>query len=304
MWETFNKCSVHFCYMIPEIDSYSGVKEELKFFTTSGVRVKLLINLNRERMTVDQLRSEFGYRTSTLLPVLAELKSKGLIHQEDRCYDMTPFGKLISSKLIDFIETLSMFKTQEQFWKSHETCVIPELFFRNIGSLARSQIVEASPADLFEVHRYFLKLVEGCSVINGVSPFLHPELPHIFKIFIEQEAAVRLVVTYPVLELMRERHAEVLQHVGNMSNFSLRVIEEDVGVAFTVTEAILSLGFFRPDGTYDYNTDLVSEDPAAIEWGNALFEYYWHRSADVDASLLDTSTPLPAGQGVTHPDPD
>ncbi len=96
----------------------------------------------------------------------------------------------------------------------------------------------------------------------------------------------------------------MLQHVGDMSNFSLRVIEEDVGVAFTVTEAILSLGFFRPDGTYDYNTDLVSEDPAAIEWGNALFEYYWHRSADVDASLLDTSTPLPAGQGVTLPDPD
>jgi len=267
--------------MIPEIGSYDGVKEELKFFTTSGVRVKLLISLNRERMTMDQLRSEFGYRTSTILPVLAELKSKGLISQEDRYYDVTPFGRLISSKLIDFIETLSMFKTQEQFWKSHETYVIPELFFRNIGSLVRSQIVEASPADLFEVHRHFLKLVEGCSVINGVSPFLHPELPHIFKIFIEHEAAVRIVVTSPVLELMRERHGGVLQHVGDMSNFSMRVIEEDVGVAFTVTENILSLGFFRPDGTYDYNTDLVSDDPAAIEWGNALFEYYWHRSVDV-----------------------
>ncbi|MEA3282933.1 MAG: transcriptional regulator FilR1 domain-containing protein [Euryarchaeota archaeon] len=267
--------------MIPEIDLYDGVKEELKFFTTSGVRVKLLINLNRERMTVDQLRSEFGYRTSTLLPVLAELKSKGLIHQEDRCYDVTPFGKLISSKLIDFIETLSMFKTQEQFWKSHETYVIPELFFRNIGSLVRSHIVEASPADLFEVHRYFLKLVEGCSVINGVSPFLYPELPHLFKVFIEHEATVCIVVTSSVLELMRERHVEVLQQVRDMSNFSLRVIEEDVGIAFTVTEKTISLGFFRPDGTYDYNADLVSDDPAAIEWGNALFEYYWHRSADV-----------------------
>ncbi len=277
---------------------YNGIKDDLKFFTTSGVRVKLLISLNRERMTVDQLRSEFGYRTSTILPVLAELKSKDLIHQEDRCYDVTPFGRLISSKLIDFIETLYMFKTEEQFWKSHETYVIPELFFRNIGSLARSQIVEASPADLFEVHRHFLKLLEGRKVINGVSPFLHPELPDIFEIFIEHEAVVRLVITYPVLELIRERHAEVLQHVGDMPNFSLRVIEEDVRVAFTVTENIISLGFFRSDGTYDYNTDLVSEDPAAIEWGNALFEYYWHRSADVNASLLDASTPLPAGQGV------
>ncbi len=267
--------------MIPEIDSYDGVKEELKFFITSGVRVKLLISLNREKMTVDQLRGEFGYRTSTILPVIAELKSKDLIYQEDRYYCVTPFGKLISAKLIDFIETLHMFKTQEKFWKNHGSCTIPELFFRNIGSLVRSHIVEDTPADLLAIHRHFIKLLEGCNVINGVSPFLHPDFPDIFKMFIEHKAVVRLVVTSPVLALMRERHSEVLQHVGDMSNFSLRVIEENVGVAFTITENILSLGFFRPDGTYDYNTDLVSEDPAAIEWGTELFEYYWRRSVDV-----------------------
>ena len=260
---------------------YSGIKDDLKFFTTSGVRVKLLISLNREKMTMDQLRSEFGYRTSTILPVLAELKSKELIYQEDRYYDVTRFGRLISSKLIDFIETLFMFKTQEQFWKDHETYVIPELFFRNIGSLIRSQIVEASPEDIFEVHRHFLELLEGCKVINGVSPFLHPELPDMFRMFAEREAVVRLVVTAPVLELMRERHEAVLQRFKAMQNFRLRVIEDDVRVAFTVTEKTVSLGFFRPDGTYDYNTDLVSDDLNAIGWGNALFEYYWRRSTDV-----------------------
>ncbi len=267
--------------MIPEIDLYNGIKDDLKFFTTSGVRVKLLISLNRERMTMDQLRSELGYRTSTILPVLAELKSKDLIYQEDRHYCVTPFGRLVSSKLIDFIETLHMFKIQERFWKNHESCTIPDLFFRNIGALVRSHIVEDTPADLLATHRHFIKLLERCKVINGVSPFLHPDFPDIFKIFIEHEVAVRLVVTAPVLELMRERHGGVLQQVGGMPNFSMRVIEEDVRVAFTVTENILSLGFFRPDGTYDYGMDLVSEDPAAIEWGTALFEYYWHRSADV-----------------------
>jgi len=267
--------------MIPEIDSYDGVKDDLKFFTTSGVRVKLLISLNKGNMTVDQFRSEFGYRTSTLLPVLAELKSKDLIYQENRHYCVTQFGRLVSSKLIDFIETLHMFKMQERFWKNHESCTIPDLFFRNIGSLVRSHIVEDTPADLLATHRHFIKLLEGCNVINGVSPFLHPDFPHIFKMFIEHEAAVRLVVTAPVLELMRERHADVLQNVVDLSNFGMRVIDEEVKVAFTVTEKILSLGFFRPDGTYDYNTDLVSDDPAAIEWGNALFEYYWHRSTDV-----------------------
>jgi len=267
--------------MIPGIDSYNEIQEELKFLTTSGVRIKLLISLNKEKMTVDQFRDEFGYRTSTILPVLAELKSKDLIYKEDRQYGVTPYGKLISSKLIDFIETLSMFKTQERFWKSHETYVIPDLFFRNIGSLGRSTIIEDMPADLFATHRHFTELLGECGVVNGVSPFIHPDFPDMFKIFVESGVVVRLVVTYPVLKLMCDRHKDVLQHVATMPNFSLRVIDEDVQVAFTVTEKLLSLGFFRPDGTYDYSMDLVSEDASAIGWGNALFEYYWNRSVDI-----------------------
>jgi len=272
--------------MISGIDLYEGVKEELKFLATSGVRTKLLISLNKENMTMDQFRDEFGYRTSTILPVLAELKSKDLIYKDDRQYGTTPYGKLISSKLIDFIETLHMFKTQEQFWKNHETHVIPDLFFRNIGSLGKSAIIEDMPADLFATHRHFTELLGECEVVNGVSPFIHPDFPNLFKAFVEGGVVVRLVVTYPVLKLMCDRHKEVLQHVADMPNFSLRVTDEDIKVAFTVTEKLLSLGFFRPDGTYDYGMDLVSEDAAAIEWGNALFEYYWNQSSDITRASI------------------
>jgi predicted transcriptional regulator len=65
------------------------------------------------------------------------------------------------------------------------------------------------------------------------------------------------------------------------SNFNLRLTHEKMRTAFTVTDKFLSLGLYRTDGKYDFGTDLVSEGPAAIEWGNALFEYYWHRSVDV-----------------------
>ncbi len=278
---------MYFYCMIPEIESYEAVKGELKFFATSGVRIKLLISLNKEKMTVDQMRSEFGYRTSTILPVLAELKSRDLIHKDGGYYEMTPSGKLIASKLVDFIETLYMFKTQERFWKNHETYTIPDLFFKNVSSISRSHIMEHEPADIFAIPDHFMKMLEGCKIINGVSPFLHPDFPGMFSAFAEHEAAVRLVLTRPVLELACRRYSEVLQHVEGMPNFSLRVIDEDVKVAFTVTENILSLGFFRLDGTYDYNTDLVSEDAAAIEWGNMLFEYYWQQSTDVTLQDFD-----------------
>jgi len=272
--------------MIPEIDAYSGIKEELKFFTTSGVRVKLLISLNKERMMVDQMKTEFGYRTSTILPVLAELKSKELIYKKGGYYDVTPFGRLVSTKLIDFIETLHMFKTQEQFWKNHETYGIPDLFFRTLGSLSRSRILKPDTTDILAVYANFAEMLGSCRVIDGVSPFMYHELPGLFKRFTEQGVAIRLVVTRKVLELMRERYNYLLELSESVPNFSMRVIEDDLKVAFTVTENILSLGFFRQDGTYDYSTDLVSEDAAAIEWGNALFEYYWNRSTDINAVPL------------------
>ena len=267
--------------MIPGIDLYEEVKEELKFLATSGVRIKLLISLNKENMTMDQFRDEFGYRTSTILPVLAELKSKDLIYKDDRQYGLTQYGELHSSKLIEFIEALHMLKKQKRFWKNHETHVIPDLFFRSIGSLNRSTIMEDMPADLFATHRHFTELLGGCEVVNGVSPFIHPDFPDLFKVFVESGVVVRLVVTYPVLKLMCDRHKDVLQHVVNMPNFSLRVADKDVKVAFTVTEKLLSLGFFRLDGTYDYGMDLVSEDATAILWGSALFEYYWNQSVDI-----------------------
>lgn len=267
--------------MVAGIESYGAVKNELKFFATSSVRVKLLISLNEEEMSVDQLRSEFGYRTSTILPVIAELKSKDLIYQDNRCYGVTPIGKLVSLKLIDFIRTLELLKTQKLFWLNHESHNIPELFFASIGSLNNSCIVDDTSANPFATHENFVSLLEGCSVIKGVSPILYPDYPEIFKQLIEGGIEVRLVVTDQVLELMHAKYDKILKDMIGKSNFNLRLTHEKMRTAFTVTDKFLSLGLYRTDGKYDFGTDLVSEDPAAIEWGNALFEYYWHRSVDV-----------------------
>ena len=267
--------------MIAEIESYNAVKNELKFFATSGVRIKLLISLNKEEMTMDQLRSEFGYRTSTILPVLAELKSKDLIYQDDRRYGVTPLGKLISLKLIDFIKTLKMQKIQKTFWLTHESHMIPELFFASIGLLSNAYIVRDTSANPFATHENFVNALEGCSVVKGVSPILYPDYPNIFKRLIESGVETQMLVTDQVLELLHTKFDVILKDIINKPNFNLKSTYEELRVAFTVTDKFLSLGLYRTDGTYDFGTDLISEDRAAIEWGNALFEYYWDRAVEL-----------------------
>ncbi len=260
---------------------YDEVKNELKFISTSGVRVKILISLNNGNLATDQLKDKFGYRTSTILPVLAELKSKNLIEQYNRDYGLTSLGKFYSLLLINNIEMLKMLRDHETFWLNHEVQKIPEPFLSQIGSLNNSQIVDNTSANPFETHEKFMGMLDGCSVVRGVSPILYPDYPDLFKRLINSKADVRLLVTREVFELMRVKYAGVLQAVINEPNFSLRTTREEIRTAFTVTDNFLSLGLYRTDGKYDFEADIVSEDAAAIKWGTMLFEYYWNQSTDV-----------------------
>jgi len=266
---------------------YDEVKDELKFLSTSGVRVKILISLNNGNLATDQLKDKFGYRTSTILPVLAELKSKNLIEQYNRDYGLTSLGKFYSLLLINNIEMLKMLMDHETFWLNHEVQKIPEPFLSRIGSLNNSQIMDDTSANPFETHEKFVGMLDDCRVVRGVSPILYPDYPDLFKRLIGSKADVRLLVTIGVFELMRVKYDGVLQDVINEPNFSLRTTREEIRTAFTVTDKFLSLGLYRTDGKYDFGTDLVSEDAAAIEWGNALFEYYWKQSTDVTLQDCD-----------------
>ena len=69
-----------------------------------------------------------------------------------------------------------------------------------------------------------------------------------------------------------------LENYISMDNLKIWQIDNDVKIAFTVTDKFLSLGLFSSTGEYDSTKDLVSDDPDALAWGNRLFDYYKAKS--------------------------
>jgi len=59
-------------------------------------------------------------------------------------------------------------------------------------------------------------------------------------------------------------------------------VQDDLKIALTVTEDTLSMGLFYPNGQYDYNTDLISFHPQALQWGDELFQEYLKGSKKIN----------------------
>ncbi|HUT38733.1 MAG TPA: transcriptional regulator FilR1 domain-containing protein, partial [Methanoregula sp.] len=70
-------------------------------------------------------------------------------------------------------------------------------------------------------------------------------------------------------------------------NFSVWVTGEKLRVGLTVTDKYLSLGLFKKDtDIYDSSSDIFSNEPRAVEWGENLFGYYKERSTKLDIATL------------------
>ncbi|MCK4736227.1 MAG: DUF1724 domain-containing protein, partial [Methanophagales archaeon] len=157
---------------------------------------------------------------------------------------------------------------------------IPPHLLDRIGALRDSTIVKDTATDIFKSHSNFINLLKNAKEIKGVSSIFVPDYPLLFEELIDKKVEVGLVVTKEVLGKIDE---EIVKEIftDKSSKFKLYITEENARANFTVTDYFMALGFYRIDGTYDYNRDLVGYDKKAIEWGKELFEWYLKRAGRV-----------------------
>jgi predicted transcriptional regulator len=62
--------------------------------------------------------------------------------------------------------------------------------------------------------------------------------------------------------------------LDNYDNLEIYLTSEAPGIAATVTDTFLSIGFFYKSGSYDFTRDLIATSPAAIKFGKDLIQHY------------------------------
>ncbi len=261
---------------------YEGVEKSLKFLTTSSVRNKILMSLREEIKDLSDLKDEMGLDASAIIHSVRDMEKEDLLVERDDGYHLTQIGKILSHKLFDMVKTLNALNNNREFWLSHQIEGIPQQFLERIGEVGDSEVVKSSPVDLLKGLSLYFELVSKAKEIRGVSPIFHPRFPSMIEKLASKGVDTHLVMTNEVwesvLKALNEKQKQRLKDMLYNENFELCTIDGNIKVAFTVTDSVLSLALFVDDETFDADTDLVSHNKEAINWGRELFEYY-HKEA-------------------------
>ena len=257
----------------------------LKMLIASNVRCKVLLALSEGPKTLGEIHKMVGSTKSTISHALGDLMDERLISQDPdtKEYQLTNLGYLVFLQMKNVMEAVETIRKFEDFWFAHDLGGIPDELLIQIGDLKDSELHTTTPEYLRLPHEVYMELIKTSKWIRGVSPILFSDYPEEFlNLAFGNEVDIEVITTTGVYEkLIEVSPPEAVERVQNLPNVRLYVIEEELRVAFTVTDNFLSLGLFFPDGTYDMMTDLISTSERARNWGLELFEHYKRRAKRV-----------------------
>ncbi len=265
-----------------EYSMYEEAGDLLKLITSSNVRVKVMLSIGEGCKTSGQLRDEIGVSSSTVIHAARDLEREQMLVEKEDGYHLTSIGNIICSKLSDTIGTLAVIRKDEGFWLTHDIQGIPEEFLGRIGEIKDYKIFTSGVRDVFKTLTIYMELTRKAREFFGVSPIFVDAFVSLIKKLLKGGAKVNLVLTEDVLAELIDKDRKGFEGIMENKDISIWKINEDIGVAFTVTNSVFSLGLFGLDGIYDASHDLVSREKGAINWGRELFEYYKSRARKLE----------------------
>ncbi len=262
-------------------DKYDLAEDKVKAFTRSSVRTKTLLCLKDKPKISGDLEDELKLRATTILHTLKDLIEEDLVTKDKRGYVLTNIGRIQAMLLDDLMGTIVAMDNQKEFWLNHDISGIPEELQKKIGMLMQSEIITSNPADILKSHAYFLERLKAAKEIHGVSPIIAPGHYELSREAIKAGIQVELIITDEIIKILMKENPDLESDLLKRDNFKLYRLSERVKVAFTVTDSVLSLGLYRPDGTYDLTGDLICFGEDAQRWGMELFNYYRNKAERV-----------------------
>lgn len=266
-------------------DYYDLAEDQLKAFTRSEVRTKIMLLLKDTMATSGDLEEKMGIRSTTILHSMKELINSGLITKKDGAYLLTNVGKIQVLLLDRLIGAIVLLEQQEEYWLNHDLSGIPEELLAKIGMLAYSERITSDPTAPLKSLEKFMQELSKSKDIRGVSSFIAPGFPELIRTCVKSGSNVELILTNTLLAKISEDSSSMGSDLLDYPNFKLYLLDRDINIGFTVTESLLALGLWRLNGTIDLaGGELICIGEDATVWGRELFDYYKSRSKPINTS--------------------
>jgi len=258
------------------------VRKRLLLAICSDQRTQLLLALNEGEKTVSDLRDAVQLDGPTIIHALRILEMNHFVSENgERSYNLTPIGKNVVRKVLDFYCATEAVVTHEKFWLEHDFGGIPEQLFDRIGALRDSTLVIDTQLDPFKAYNNFVELLKASHTLELIASVSAPDPQFLFHEFVEAHKHVELVVTESVLHHVIEKLGQARVKRALREGHKLYVIRQDPKLVFAVADHVIVLMLCRLDGGFDYSVSLTSESPEAIVWGHDVFRHYVESSESV-----------------------
>ncbi len=243
----------------------------------SDLKLNIILNLLDGGKKVAVLEQSSQTRITTISHVLKELLEMQLVTKTGSEYKLTTLGIIEAQICKKHMQLCNVLEKYKDFWLTHDISFIPPDLMVSLGALEKSVLITSTEVDLYRVHENFIQFLRSAKTIYGISPIFHQDFVTTIKEVLDNGGKIQLVVTSRVLEKIEQTDKDMLNKY--VSEGSLQIfLNENLGIALTLTEKELSFGLFSLSGKYDNNNDLICNENAGYEWGMQLFRHIIDKS--------------------------
>lgn len=266
------------------IELFGRAENEIYALTRASVRAKVILFLkSHQAADINELENALGVEATTIHHYLPSMITDGMIERAPAkgrrsIYSLTNKGQIRALLLAELARGLIALKENESFWQTHDLSGIPDYLKTWILQLSGGETIRGESDDPLKSQEAFMESVSRAKkFMFGVSPITAPGYSEMISGLVHRGVTVKLILAKSVISKIDPVE---LNAVLSAENFHLYELQE-AKVAFTVTEELVSIALFKPDGSYDPQQDLICLGPDAVKWGKELFRYYLDQAMPV-----------------------
>lgn len=248
----------------------------------SDKRKNLLILLDSGSKNIDEIRDELDVTATSILPQIKKLIDSDLIIQEDRMYKLTVLGEFIIKKVKPLISALEVVEKNNCYWTSHDLNSIPRHLLERISDLGDCTLVEPDLNHIYEPSQKIIDSMVNAKIGSTFASYFNPAYLPLYVELGRKDTELSLNFTQSVWDHLSNEHSNMIEELMDMDNVSLYISKEGIKISeITVTDKIMLLGLFDKNGKFDQQF-ILSFEPAALRWGQELFDYFKRLSKQVN----------------------
>jgi len=268
-------------------DLYFRNKKEAQSIFRSGLTTTILLALHDGDKTRYGLREVTGSSSVALSPKLAWLREKMIIQERGHDYLLTRTGKVIASRMEEYILTSVAINKHLDYWKGHTLDWMPDSARKTFYKLANTEFIYDTSDDIYKNMENSIDIITEAKYFHGVSNYTIPIIAEVVAERVYQGIDFEVVISPEVAKkIIEPLYSEKTQYLDKYENIKFFVGDFPRMFGFTVTDKSFTFKLMSKNCKFfDTSQGLVSKAPEARLWGERLFQHYKQQSMPVQQFL-------------------